>query len=77
MAIIKVTIPLLFQILQEKLLLPNPILNCFAGGDPMDVNREVEILTEIEGFKAMEPAMPVYERNVAGKVQLLRIDHVE
>ena len=71
MAIVEITKELLFQFIQEKLLLPNPV------DDLVIRNHGVfEISTKVEGYGENAHVVGVYQID-KGKVKLSRIERVE
>ena len=72
MATIKVSNEILYQIIQEKLLLPNPVTEVIS----IDYYT-YKISTELSGFDKDAEALPIYHRDYGSdKVTLIRIESV-
>lgn len=75
MAMIEISEELIFDLLKEQLLLPNPIRG-FGVARPFRP-ATYSIHTDIDGFGDTEMASPIYQRDRDGKVTLLRIDRLK
>jgi hypothetical protein len=72
MAIIKITDKLLFKILQEFLMLPNPVTAFMRTKMGSNI---FAIITEISGFGETEDTQPIYHEDKDRTVRLIEIRH--